>query len=206
MQRVFAGDRIDRKPGFASPQTTFRVDLMKSQFDKHRFWNEIKHIKKEYGIKISKKPHARSAKRITILTSTAFLRSNGSVHWVQCLESALYRHCKAKKLDCEKLAMEDNTRSYICRKKSNGGKPHKDYGKKLYSNEFLDWSICVNATTTPEVELFANIITDHLALEEIYDDDEQELSGSSKRERGIRNSRHKEGRFKKIKEARLTLR
>jgi hypothetical protein len=181
------------------------VNPMKTQFDKHGFWNEIKHIKKEFDIKISKKPHSKSAKRITILISTAFLNCGGSVHWVQCLESAIYKLCKAKKLSCDRLEMEDNWQVYICRRKGKGGKPHKDYGKKLYSNEFNEWAICTTDTNSPKAKLFANIITDHLALEEIYDD-EQELPGSSKRERDIGNSRYKEGRFKKTKEARLTLR
>ena len=167
--------------------------------------DEVKHLKKEYGIKTSKQPHARSAKRITILISTAFLGAGGSVHRVQCLKSALYRHCKAKKLDCDALAMEANTHSYISKRKGKGGKSHTVYGQKLYSNEFLDWSICVTATATPKAELFANIITDHLAQEEIYDE-EQELPGDRQREGDFRNTRHKEGRFRKVKEARLTLR
>jgi len=78
------------------------------QFNKQKFWDELSVIKSEYSIKVSKRPHNRSAKRITILLSNAYLSCNGSVHWVQCLESALYRQCKEKKIDCDQLDMEDN--------------------------------------------------------------------------------------------------
>ena len=43
------------------------------QFNKQKFWDELRVIKREYSIKVSKKPHNRSAKRITILISTAYL-------------------------------------------------------------------------------------------------------------------------------------
>ena len=179
--------------------------MQESRFDKYTFWNEIKHIKREYGLRISNRPHARSAKRITILISTAYLKSGGSVHWVQCLESAIYRMCKARKLDCDRLEMEDNTQAYICRRKSKSGKREKEYGKKLYSNEFNEWALCTADSVNPEIETFANMLTDYLAQEEDYDDEPQ-LSGDCKREGDTRNPRHKEGRFSKTKKGRLALR
>ena len=176
--------------------------MNKKHFDKQKFWNDLSALKKESSIKISKKPHSRSAKRITILISAAYLANGGSVHWVQCLESAFYRQCKAKRLDCDRLEMEDNWQSYACRRTKGPGSQH--HGKKMKSNEFDEWNICTTDKNSPKAELFANILTDYLAMEECYDD--QELPGSCERERASADSRHQKRFVKKAQEARFAAR
>ena len=176
--------------------------MNKKHFDKQNFWNDLSALKKESSIKISKKPHSRSAKRITILISAAYLANGGSVHWVQCLEPVLYRQCKAKRLDCDRLGMEDNWQSYTCRRKKGSGS--QNCGKKMTSNEFDEWAICTTETSSPNAEQFANILTDYLALEEHYD--EQELPGSSERERASADSRHQKRFVKTAQEARFAAR
>jgi len=137
-------------------------------FDKETFWEEVKRVKNEYDVRISSKHSARSAKRITILVSNAFLSCIGGTsgtdylfHWTQCLEAELFRACKEKCLDCDSLELEAMERNYFCRKTQ----------KKVFATAFDNHRICTNATdASPKARLFADIITDLLALEEVKED------------------------------------
>jgi len=142
-------------------------------FDKETFWEEVKRVKNEYDVRISSKHSARSAKRITILVSTAFLSCIGGAsgtdylfHWTQCLEAELFRACKEKRLDCDPLELEGMERNYFCRKTQ----------KKVFATAFDNHRISAIITgDIPKARLFANITTDLLTLEEVKDD--QKLSG-----------------------------
>jgi hypothetical protein len=154
-----------------------KVDLMASDFNNHKFWDEMERIKGDYSIRVAKKPHKRSAKRITILVSTAYIESGGWIHWVQALEAEVYRAVKDKHLDCDPLEMEHEDRSYTCRNKKS-----KLFGKKIRAARFENHMICEVADDVPKAALFAGILTDYLALEK-EDKDAAELSGDHPRAR-----------------------
>ena len=105
------------------------------------FKKKLSQAQRDYNIRVAEgyNPHKRSAKRITILVSEAYLvadRTAGSIHWVQDLEAEVFKLSKEHRLDCDELEMEHEDRSYTCRKKDKKGKPHRDYGKKFYATQF----------------------------------------------------------------------
>lgn len=174
------------------------------KFDKHGFWAELKECKAENCLKHSKQPHEKAAKRITVLVSNAFLShcppdSNAHRIFVLALESSVYRLCKEKKLDCDRLPAEDNW-FYYWTNPTRGRE-----SRKITTNEFEEHSIS-NADNDPKAELFANIITDYLALEEEEEEHEQPVCTDSQRKGNGRHARHKEGRSGKVKKERLSLR
>ncbi len=153
---------------------------MKSDFDKHAFWEEMKRIKGEYTIRVSKKPSGRAAKRITILISTAYLACNGSVHSIQDLESEIYRAVKEKHLDCDPLEMEAVERSYVCRDKKS-----KLSGRKIKETQFDSHRICTSehpGQEIPKAALFADILTNYLTLEK-EEQNAEKFSGDHPRAR-----------------------
>jgi len=163
---------------------------------KNTFWELIAKHKEDYDIRVSASSSKRSAKRITILVSNAFLSCIGEVnatdylfHWIQCLEAELYRACKERNLECDPLELEAMERNYFCRKTR----------KKVFATAFDNHKI--NTTIigeTPKAKLFAEIITDYLALEEVQD--ATELSRNNQRKRFTRTFEYKEERplsFKK---------
>jgi len=166
-------------------------------FDKHRFWDALKTIKQEYNIKQGTKPSLKSAKRFTVLVSCAYLEANGSLHWIDCLESALFRCCKEKNLQCDKLAMEDDTQSYTCKRKG------KDYGRKMYSNQFEEFKISAAEGDYPKATTFAEYLTDFLLMEVI---DEQDISRNSERAGVTTNTRHQKRGIRGTQKKRLALR
>ena len=109
---------------------------MEEPFDKEQFWSAIKQFKQDYNINVGNKVCLKSCKRITILVDIAYLQAKGSLHWIDCLESEVYRCCREKQLQCDRLPMEDNNMGYTCKKKG-----HRDYGRKMYSNEFEEFKI-----------------------------------------------------------------
>ena len=170
-------------------------------FDKETFWEEVKRVKNEYDIRISSKHSARSAKRITILVSNAFLSCIGETsgtdylfHWVQCLEAELYRACKERNLECDPLELEAMERNYFCRKTQ----------KKVFATAFDNHRISAIITgDIPKARLFADIITDLLALEEVKDD--QKLSRSSNRGRIVRNFKDQKVEVNEVKKRGVAL-
>lgn len=173
---------------------------MKSNFDKYTFWEEMARIKSDYKIRISQKPSARAAKRITILITTAYLSCDGSVHWVQDLETAVYEAVKEKHLECDPLEMEYEDRSYICRNKKS-----PLHGRKIMATRFDNHMICTNAMgEAPKAKLFADILTEYLALEEV--NDAKEFSGDHPRKRLDGTFRPGESRALPAQETGVTLR
>ena len=169
-------------------------DLMKTKFDKYRFWKEVKRIKDEYTICVSKKPHARSAKRITILISNAYLESGGWIHWLQDLQAEVYRAVKERRLDCDPLEMESVDKSYICRKEKS-----KQYGKKFKWTQFENHMICTEVhdrREIPKATLFAGILTDYLLLER---EEEENGARDCSGKRFNRNLRSKQGSHVSVK-------
>jgi hypothetical protein len=165
-------------------------------FDKVAFWEELRWVKDEYDIRVSGKVSNRSAKRITVLVSNAYLESNGDIHWIQCLEAELYKACKERNLECDPLELEAMERNYFCRKTR----------KKVFATAFDNHRI--NTTIigeTPKAKLFADIITDYLALEEEVQDDTQ-LSRSDSRERPGSTFEYQKADALSTEEARIPLR
>ena len=179
------------------------MDLVKFNFDKYTFWELIAKHKEDYDIRVSASSSKRSAKRITILVSNAFLSCIGEVnatdylfHWIQCLEAELYRACKERNLECDPLELEAMERNYFCRKTR----------KKVFATAFDNHRI--NTTIigeTPKAKLFADIITDYLALEEEVQDD-TELSRSDSRERPGSTFEYQKADALSTEEARIPLR
>ena len=170
-------------------------------FDQLEFVGELRRIKGEYDIRVSKNPPKRSAKRITILVSTAFLSCIGGAsgtdylfHWTQCLEAELFRACKEKRLDCDPLELEGMERNYFCRKTQ----------KKVFATAFDNHRISAIITgDIPKARLFANITTDLLTLEEVKDD--QKLSGSGNRRRIVRNFKDQKVEVNEVKKRGVAL-
>ena len=180
------------------------MDLVKFNFDKYTFWELIAKHKEDYDIRVSASSSKRSVvKRITILVSNAFLSCIGEVnatdylfHWIQCLEAELYRACKERNLECDPLELEAMERNYFCRKTR----------KKVFATAFDNHRI--NTTIigeTPKAKLFADIITDYLALEEEVQDDTQ-LSRSDSRERPGSTFEYQKADALSTEEARIPLR
>ena len=168
-------------------------------FDKELFWQAMKEIKKDYHIRQTSKPSARSAKRIIVLTICAYFKAGGEVHWVPCLESALYRCCKEKNLECDRLAMEDNNMPYTCKRKG-----HRDFGRRLSSNQFDEFSISTTEGDYPKARTFAEYLTDFLLLEVITD--EQDISRSSERAGVVTDFRHQKRGIRGTTKKRLAIR
>jgi hypothetical protein len=153
---------------------------------KNTFWELIAKHKEDYDIRVSASSSKRSAKRITILVSNAFLSCIGEVngtdylfHWIQDLEAELYKACKEQGLDCDGLEMESVDRTYICKNKKS-----PLYGRKIKATAFDNHRI--NTTIvgdTPKARLFAEIVTDFLTLE--GGEKDEEFSGNNPRERFV---------------------
>jgi hypothetical protein len=143
------------------------------------FWKDMVRIKNDYHIRVAKKPSARAAKRITILVSNTYLACGGSIHWVQCLESEVYRAVKESGLECDNIELEFQDRSYICRNRKTS-----ICGRKINATAFDNHRInTTEVEDTPKARLFAEIVTDFLTLEGGLKD--EELSGSNTRERFV---------------------
>ena len=153
---------------------TKTLDLMKSNFDKYTFWEEIARIKSDYKIRVSQKPSARAAKRITILISNTYLACDGSIHWVQELEAEVYRAAKERGFECDSLELEAMERNYYCEK----GR------RKVFATVFSDHRINTSIVgDTLKARLFAQIVMDFLTLEGGLKD--EELSRNNPRERFV---------------------
>jgi len=116
----------------------FPEDPNYSIFNLVVFKEKLSQAQRNYNIRIVEgyNPHKRSAKRITILVSEAYLTSGGSIHWVQDLEAEVYKLCKEYHLDCDPLEMESADRSYICKDKKS-----KSYGRKIAATQFDNYMI-----------------------------------------------------------------
>jgi len=141
-------------------------------FDKVAFWEELRWVKDEYDIRVSGKVSNRSAKRITVLVSNAYLESNGDIHWIQCLEAELYKACKERNLECDPLELESMERNYYCRKTR----------KKVFATAFDNHRInTIIIGETPKARLFAEIITDYLVLEEVRENGKEFSRGRTRK-------------------------
>ena len=129
-------------------------------FNQHDFATELRRVKDEYSVKPAVRNDRRSSKRVTILVSTAYLKCGGSVQWVQEIEAHLMRALKETPLTCDPLEMEDNDRSYICRKEES---PH--YGRKITATQFENHLVnerCWVSETLPIVKAILKILTEEV--------------------------------------------
>ncbi|MBW1853312.1 MAG: hypothetical protein JRJ00_01300 [Deltaproteobacteria bacterium] len=158
------------------------------------FKENLSKAQRDYNIRVAEgyNPHKRSAKRITILVSEAYLNSGGSIHWIQDLEAQVYRLSKEYCLDCDPLEMESIDRSYICRKKDGKGKPHRDYGKKFCATQFDNHLINETNISKEDIPLARAVI--HLFVYNYYKrEDEKNGPRDRSRKRFNRNPRSKQG-------------
>ena len=125
------------------------------RLDVEVFKEKLSKAQRDYNIRIAEgyNPNSRSARRITILISNAHLTSNGSVFWVQDLESEVFKLCKEYYLDCDQLEMESVDRSYICKdKKSNL------YGRKIAATKFDNHKIRTENFSGEDIPLARAIV------------------------------------------------
>jgi hypothetical protein len=130
-------------------------DLNYPRFKLELFKEKLNAAQEDYNIGVTEggNPHKRSAKRITILVSEAYLTSDGSTHWVQDLEFEVYRLCKEYYLDCDPLEMEATDRSYVCRDKKS-----KLHGKKTAATQFDNHMIGTKNFSRQDVALARAIV------------------------------------------------
>jgi len=88
-------------------------------FNQVEFINELRRARDEYNITPVSRGEVRSYKRITILVSTAYLKCEGDIHWVQEIEAQLIRELRKEPLACDPLEMEGVDRSYTQHGKRN---------------------------------------------------------------------------------------
>jgi len=171
-----------------------------SKIDSDILKEKLSMAQRDYNIRVSEvgNPHKRSAKRITILVSEAYLTSGGSIHLVQDLEAEVYKLCKEHCLDCDPLEMESVDRSYICRKKDGKGKPHRDYGKKFYATQFDNHLINETNISKEDIPLSRTVI--HLFVYNYYKrEDEKNGTRDRSGKRFNRNLRSKQGSHVSVK-------
>lgn len=121
-----------------------------SQFNLGLLKEKLSEAQSDYNIRIAEgyNPNKRSAKRITIIVSTAYLTSGGSIHHVQDLESEIYKLCKEYHLDCDPLEMESEDRSYKCKKT----------GKTYKATHFDNHMVCPRNFSRDDIPLARAII------------------------------------------------
>ena len=139
-----------------------------SRFNFDSFKERLTKAQSDYNIRVAEgyNPHKRSAKRIAIFVSEAYLTSGGSIHWVQDLEAEVFKLCKEYYLDCDPLEMEQIDRSYICRKKGKKGSTHRDYGKKFFATQFDNHLVNETNISKEDVPLARAIV--HLFTHNFY--------------------------------------
>ena len=145
------------------PYITQIDDPNRSEFNLGVFKENLRKIQEGYHIGIAERgnPHKRSAKRISILVSEAYLTLGGSIHWVQDLEAEVYKLCKECQLDCDPLEMESADRSYLCKyKKSNL------YGRKIAATKFDNHKIRTESFSREDMPLARAVI--HLFVYNYY--------------------------------------
>ena len=117
------------------------------------FVEELRRAKSEYNIRPSTRNDRKSAKRVTILVSTAYLKCGGSVQWVQEIEAHLMRALKEIPLTCDPLEMEGVDRSYT------------KHGKRYCATQFENHLVnerCWVSEPLPIVKAILKILTEEV--------------------------------------------
>lgn len=179
--------------------------VLEKRFDLGLFKERLSKTQEEYNIRVVERNtlHKRSAKRITILVSDAYLTSGGSIHWVQDLEAEVFNACNGY-LDCDQLEMEFVDRSYICKSKDKKGKPHRDYGKKFQAMQFDNYLINETNISKEDIPLARAIVhffTYHYFKKEGLKNGARDCSGK----RFNRNTRSKQGSHVSVKKKRASI-
>jgi len=117
------------------------------------FVEELRRAKSEYNIRPSTRNDRKSAKRVTILVSTAYLKCGGSVQWVQEIEAHLMRALKEIPLTCDPLEMESEDRSYT--------KHGRRYNATQFDNHLVN-ERCWVSETLPIVKAVLKILTEEV--------------------------------------------